>query len=102
MVHVMHMHFMLFAVFKNLISSFSEDNMPEHTLDIFIENASKMVRVIPLNMKNEDQTFKIVPKLCIFLYNAMETTGVCHGVITMHWGVMDTVSHSGDAWDSMP
>ena len=30
MVHVMHMHFMFFAVFKNLKSSFPEDNMPEH------------------------------------------------------------------------
>ena len=40
MVHVMHMHFMLFAVFKNLKSSFSVDNMPEHALDIFIENAT--------------------------------------------------------------
>ena len=43
MVHVMHTHFMLFAVFKNLKSSFSEDNMPGHALDIFIENATKMV-----------------------------------------------------------
>ena len=43
MVHVVHVHFMLFAVFKNLKSSFSEDNMPEHALDIFIENATKMV-----------------------------------------------------------
>ena len=56
MVHEMHMHFMFFAVFKNLISSFSEDNMPEH--DIFIENATKWVKVIPLNGKNEDQTFR--------------------------------------------
>ena len=39
----MHMHFMFFAVFKNLRSSFSEDNMPVHALDIFIENATKMV-----------------------------------------------------------
>ena len=41
MVHVMHVHFMFFAVFKNLKSSFSEDYMPEHVLDIFIENATK-------------------------------------------------------------
>ena len=39
MVHVMHMHFMFFTVFKNLKSSFSEDNMPGHSLDIFIEKA---------------------------------------------------------------
>ena len=43
MVHVMHMLFMLFAVFKNLKSSSPEDNMPVHALDIFIENAAKMV-----------------------------------------------------------
>ena len=43
MVHVIHVHFMFFAVFKNLKSSFSEDNMPECTLDIFIENATKLV-----------------------------------------------------------
>ena len=46
--HVMHVHFMLFAVFKNLKSSFSEDNVPEQAIHIFIENASKMVAVIPL------------------------------------------------------
>ena len=50
MVHVMHGHFMFFAVFKNLKSSFSEDNMPKHALDIFIENATKI--------KNEDQTLR--------------------------------------------
>ena len=43
MVHVMHVHFMFFAVFTNLKTSFSEDNMPECALDIFIENATKMV-----------------------------------------------------------
>ena len=30
------------------------------------------------------------------------TTGVLQRMIIMHWGVMDTVFHSGDAWDSMP
>ena len=43
MVHVMHVHFIFFSVFKNLKSSFSGDNMPEHTLIIVIENATKMV-----------------------------------------------------------
>ena len=56
MVHVMYMLFMFFAVFKNLKSSFSEDNIPGHALDISVENATKMVKVIPLNAKNEDQT----------------------------------------------
>ena len=58
MVHVMHVHFVFFAVFKNLKSSFSEDNMPEHALDIFIKNATIMVKIIPLNAKNEDQTLR--------------------------------------------
>ena len=42
--------------FMNLKSSFSEDNMPVHALDIFIENASNMVWTNPLNTKSEDQT----------------------------------------------
>ena len=54
MVHVMLVHFMFFAVFENLKSSFSEDNMLGHSLDIFIENATKMVYVTPLIAKNED------------------------------------------------
>ena len=32
----------------------------------------------------------------------METTVVHQGIIFMHSGVMDTVFHIGDAWDSMP
>ena len=44
MVYVMHVLFyVFFAVFRNLKSSFSEDNMPEHALDIVIENTTKMV-----------------------------------------------------------
>ena len=35
--------YVFFSVFKNLKSSFSDDNMPEHALDIFIENVTKMV-----------------------------------------------------------
>ena len=58
MMHVVHMRFMFFAVLKNLKSSFSEDNMPGHALDIFNENATKMVELIPLNAKNEDQTLR--------------------------------------------
>ena len=58
MVHVLHLHFMFFAVYKNLKSLFSEDNTPGHALDIFIENTTKMVEVIPFNAKNEHQTFR--------------------------------------------
>ena len=39
---MVHMIFMFFAVFKDLKSSFSEDNMPVNALDVFIENATKM------------------------------------------------------------
>ena len=56
MVRVMYLLFKFFAVFKNLKSSFSEDNMPVHALDVFIENATKMV--IQLNTKFEDQTLR--------------------------------------------
>ena len=49
MVHVMHVQFMFCAIFKKLKSSFTENNMPGHALDIFIENVTKMVKVIPFN-----------------------------------------------------
>ena len=35
--------FYVFHIFENLKSSFSEENMPVHTLDVFIENATKIV-----------------------------------------------------------
>ena len=47
-------------------------------------------------------TFKVAPKLCIFLYNTMETTFIRQGMCIMHLDVMETVYHSGDACDSMP
>ena len=50
---VMHMRFMFFAFLNNLKSSFSENNQPEHALDIFIENATKMFWFISLNAKME-------------------------------------------------
>ena len=58
MVHTMHVHFMFFVVLKKLKSSFLEDNVPEHALDILIENATKMVWVNPLNAKNGNQTLR--------------------------------------------
>ena len=58
MVHVMHVHFMFLAVLKKLKSSFSEDNVPENAQDIFIENATKIVWVIPLHVKDGDQTLR--------------------------------------------
>ena len=102
MVHVMHVHFMFFAVLKNLKSSFSENNVPEHALDIFIEKRPQNGLGYPIKRKKWRSNFKVAPKLCIFLYNAMETIGVSHGMSIMHSGVMDTVFHSCDALDSMP
>ena len=58
MVHAMHVHFMFFVVLKKLKSSFSEDNVLEHVLDIHIENATKMVWINPLKAKNGDQTLR--------------------------------------------
>ena len=58
MVHMMHVHFMFFTVFKNLKQSFSKDNLPEHALDIFNENATKMVQIMPLNAKIEYQPLR--------------------------------------------
>ena len=58
MVHVMHVHFIFFTVLNSLESSFSEDTLSGHTLDIFIENATKMVWFISLNVKNGDQTLR--------------------------------------------
>ena len=78
MVHVMHVHFMFFAVFENLKSSFSEDTMPGHALDIFIENATKMVKVIPLNTKKRGSNFKVPPNFA-FSY-------------TMQWKLQGSIS----------
>ena len=48
MVNVM---FVFFADFENLKASFSYDNMPVHALYVFIENATKMVGIMPFNRK---------------------------------------------------
>ena len=50
----------------------------------------------PIKHEKWGSKFKVAPKLCIFPYNAMETTGVRQRMIMMHLGVMDTVFHSGD------
>ena len=76
--------------------------MPVHDLDVSIENATQIVCIIQWNTKKWGPNFKVAPKLGIFLYNAMETTGVRQGMGIMYLDVMDTVFHSGDAWDSMP
>ena len=41
MVYVMHMLFMFFAVFKNLKSLFSEDNMSVNALNVSLKMPSK-------------------------------------------------------------
>ena len=92
MLHVMHVLFLFIVAFNNLKSTFSEDNMPVHALDVFIENATKMV-YYPIKHKKGGSNFKVTRKLCIFLYNAMETTGVRQGMGIMHSDVMDTIFH---------
>ena len=61
MMHVMQVHFIFVAFLKHLKSSFSEDNVPEHDLDIFIENPTNMIWVIPLNAKKWRSNFKVAP-----------------------------------------
>ena len=80
MVHVMHMLFMCF--FMNL-KSLSEDKMPVHALDIFTEKPPN-----PIKHKKWGSNFNVAPKLCIFLYNAMETTGDRQGMGIMHSDVL--------------
>ena len=43
MVHVMHVQFVFFADFVNLKVPFSYENISVHALDVFTENATKMV-----------------------------------------------------------
>ena len=70
--------------------------------DIFIQKRHQNCLGYPIKREKRGSNLKIAPKLCIFLYNAIETTGVHQGMIIMHSGLMDSVFHSGDAWDSMP
>ena len=58
MVHVMYLLFIFIAVWNNLKSPFSEDNMPVHALDVFIEN--NCLKYGQWGLKHQ--------KLCIFLY----------------------------------
>ena len=95
MVHVMHMLFMFFAVFKNL-KSISEDNILVHALDVSMKCHQNSLNY-PIKYKKWGSSFEVAPKLCIFLYNAGR---VRQGRGMMHSDVMDTVFHSGDAWDS--
>ena len=39
----LNVYFVFSAVVKNFKSSFSEDNMPGHVLDIFIKDANRIV-----------------------------------------------------------
>ena len=72
-------------IFKRLqLLSFSTD-LEETGIKIhgllrsFIENIVIVKVAVPL---------KVAPKLCIFLYNAMETTGVRQGIGRMHTDVI--------------
>ena len=74
--------------------------MPVHALDVFIENATKWVELSSLTQQSKSN-FKVARKLCIFLFNAMETVGIRQGMGKLHSDVIDTVFHKGDAWDAM-
>ena len=54
----MHMLYMFFRSFKNLKSSFSEDNMPVHALEVLIENITKNGLNDPIKHKKMDQTLR--------------------------------------------
>ena len=99
-VHVMYMHFFrTFKEFKIIIFRRQHaKTCPRH----FHWKRDQNGLGYPIKREKWGSNFKVAPKLFIFLYNAMETRGVHKGMIIMHPGVMDTVLHSGDAWDSMP
>ena len=71
--HGMRVLFMIFAVYKNLKSSFSEENMLVHALDVFIKKRHHNGLNYPIKHKKLGSNFKVAPKFCTFLYNAMET-----------------------------
>ena len=47
--------------------------------------------------RRKQKRFKVAAKVCIFLYNTLETTGVCHRLGIIPSDVLGTVFHSGDA-----
>ena len=102
MVHVMHVLFVPFSVFENLIVSFLYDNMTVQALKVFEENATKLIWNFPLNSTNEDQPLRWYQNFAFFLYNTILTTGIRQGMGILHSDVMDSLFHSGDAWDSLP
>ena len=58
MVHVMHMLAMFFAVVKLFEIIIFRRQHASTCLRHFIENSTRMVCIIPLNTKNEDQTLR--------------------------------------------
>ena len=56
----------------------------------------------PIEYQKWGSNFKVAPKICTFLYDATENSGVRQEMGIMHSDVMDTVIHRGDAWDSLP
>ena len=55
---LLHMHFVLFAVYQTVKILFSKTNVPEYAGKIFLENAIKMVSIISSNRASEAQTFR--------------------------------------------
>ena len=90
---------MIFAVYKNLKSSFLEDNMLVHFIK---EKRNQTGFDHPIKHNKWVSNLRVAPTFCIFLYNAMETLGVRQGISIMHSNVMDTLFHNGDILDCMP
>ena len=53
---LLHMQFVLFAVYQNVKTSVWKTNMPVYAWKIFLENAIEMVSIIPSNRASEAQT----------------------------------------------
>ena len=58
MEQLLHVHFVLFAVYQNVKTLFSKTNMPVYAWKIFLENTIEMVSIIPSNRASEAQTFR--------------------------------------------
>ena len=55
---LLHVHFVLFAVYQNVKTLFSKTNMPVYAWKIFLENAIEMVSIIPSSRASEAMTFR--------------------------------------------
>ena len=98
MVHVIQVYFMFLAVFKNMKLSFSEDNMPGYF------HWKRHQKGLGFPIKRENALIKLLGSTKT-LYFPIQCNGNYRGPWRNDYnafGVVDTVFHSGEAWDSMP